>query len=237
LLFPFIGVAGFKKRKRKKEEEKDMDLILIAIIVVFGAFLGLVVWEILLNKAGATVVIDEKSWLMAKWRELGRKDDPRNLCELFQVVMGVGKVGRGIEKIGDCVGDLYYSAESGFVPAKAGWFFLKIFCYVIAGIAYGSLLILPALAVWMSLHPKIYTPGDFWFVIGMIVFVYLILFFGKWSERRGKSWRAFRSWLGLTWLKACPPVTVRRQQTSFRKPTKEHHLAAFKSRPKMPSGP
>ena len=44
--------------------------ILLGMVVV-GAFLGLVVWEVLLKKAGGTVVLDENSYLMKQWKKIG----------------------------------------------------------------------------------------------------------------------------------------------------------------------
>lgn len=205
---------GAGEREEREEREEKMSILIVAIVI--GSLIaGVAIWEMLLKAAGGTVVLDGNSWLMKQWRKQGEWDrDPRNLCELFQVVFGFGKVERAADWFFTAKDNLLYSKR---VIARAGGYiidyglraamFLSIVIYTAALLLSATMAVL--LAVNAISVDEVTQREAFYLFTGVTVLGTLFAAFTIWAYREGTSWRAFAAKLATLWLRVCPPVTVR----------------------------
>mgnify|MGYP001611492967 CR=1 FL=1 len=189
-----------------------MNIAILLGMVVVGAFLGLVVWEVLLKKAGGTVVLDENSYLMKQWKKAladryEQYRDPINICQLFHYVYGAKRIGKIIE-------DGIDAKDSDKPLVRYATRGVLILC-IIADLAVIALVGVIIYSLFMPNNALSRLAGLSFSrlelaiglaVILVIIALYLLIIHAATSK-------AFIAKFIVFWTKVCPPVVVRRNST------------------------
>lgn len=172
-------------------------VVVIVPTVLVSVFFAFVLWEYLVKKGGGTVVLEEDSWLMRKWNALNPGKDPRNICEMFQVIWGHRRVGHQVLVAVEAMDSPHQGKR---LAAKVGFSLLGLTLIVLAV----GTLVVGAIYVPRMIQEEGALQATLIILIAFAIEggVGAIVWFLTRPFVRGKI---VSIWLGL-----CPPVQVKR---------------------------
>lgn len=178
-------------------------VIATALVSIFVAF---ILWEYLVKRGGGVVVLDANSSLMRKWSALNPGKDPRNICEMTQVIWGHRRVGHQLLLVVDAL-EASRLKHRVITPMVLLPTILVLFLGFVFSIAFGR-----NSSTGAAMMDILYL----FILIGMGALAMGILAAFLWIMTRPIVIGMIRA----TWLGLCPPVQVRRATQESPSPAK-----------------